>query len=85
MVQSYFARPSNGLDVESGLRKGDTDYDSQYIKVFTSSSLASALIHCSAHPPLQPAIHLALVFSKDDVRQKDSLSRLPWNLARNLH
>lgn len=35
----YLTRPSDGLDMESGLREGDTGDDSQCIKIFTSSSL----------------------------------------------
>lgn len=72
----YFARPSDGLDVGSGMREGDIEDDSQCIQVFTSFSLPSALIHLSTHPPLQRTILLALAFCKDGVRQKDSLSPL---------
>lgn len=35
----YLTRPSDGLDMESGLRKGDTGDDLQCVKIFTSSSL----------------------------------------------
>lgn len=62
-----FVRASDWLDVESELRE-ETFKMTPRVS-FTSPLLLSALTH-----PSQTAIHLALVFSKDDMRQKGTLS-----------
>lgn len=47
----YFARSSDGLDVESGLRGGGVADDFYCIKVSTFPSLPSFLIHFPTHHP----------------------------------